>query len=384
MSRKVAIVAVAQTKYEQSKPFVDILELPYEVVTNVVEQTGLEFAEEGGIDATVTCTQDWWDGNTISSMRYMETVGGHLRPAETITNDGAYGVYYALLQILGGHYDVVLVYSGCKESQVVDAKRIENIGFEPFYHRLLGLDFLSAAALQAKRYMYKYGITPEQCAKVVVKNRKNAKNNPYAQAPADLEVSDVLNSPILAYPIRLLDTKPISDGACALILAEEEKAKRITSKPVWIEGVGVCYDSHYLGDRDLADCPALEMAAKQAYHMAGITNPWREIDVGEISESCSYQELLWCEGLGLCGRGEGGKLIDSGRTELGGELPVNPSGGVLSGNPVTVAGLTRVAEAVLQLRGEAGKRQVPGARVALAHGQGGVCGQMQCVTILKK
>jgi acetyl-CoA C-acetyltransferase len=246
----------------------------------------------------------------------------------------------------------------------------------------LGLDFLSSAALQAKRYMYKYGITAEQCAKVVVRNRSNAKNNPYAQEPMGITVEDVLSSKILASPIRHLDTKPISDGACAMILAREEKARKLTKKPVWILGVSNCYETHYLGDRELADCDALAKAAKKAYSMAGIRNPLRQIDVAEISGEYSYQELLWMEGLGFCGRGDGGRLIDSGVTRVGGKLPVNPSGGMLPGNPNGVAGMTRVAEAVLQLRGEAGDRQVKGAKIALAHGVTGICGQHQCVMIL--
>ena len=118
--------------------------------------------------------------------------------------------------------------------------------------------------------------------------------------------------------------------------------------------------------------------------MAGIRNPLREIDVAEISEEFTYQELLWTEGLGFCDRGEGGKLVDSGKTRMGGKLPVNPSGGLLSGNPNGVAGMARAAEAVLQLRGQAGKRQVPGAKIALAHGVTGICGQHQAVMILGK
>jgi acetyl-CoA C-acetyltransferase len=118
--------------------------------------------------------------------------------------------------------------------------------------------------------------------------------------------------------------------------------------------------------------------------MGGITNPLKEFDVAEISEHYSYQELLWSEGLGLCGKGEGGKLIDSGKTEMGGELPVNPSGGVLSGIPHCLAGMHSVVECALQLRGEAGDRQVKGAKKALAHGVDGPAGQLQCVITLEK
>jgi len=384
MAERVAIVGVAQTKYEGSKPRLEIGELALEVVEKVMEQTGLAFAEDGtGIDSTVEASQDHWDGRTISSLGVVDAVGGHLRDEEKVAEDGALAAYYALLQILSGHHDIVLVVSHCKESQT-EGRLVENAAFERNYYRMLGLDFLAAAAMQANRYMHKYGITAEQCARVVVKNRKNAKNNPYAQSPLDLMVADVLNSKMLAYPIRELDAKPVSDGACALILATEEKAKRLTDKPVWIEGIGSCYDTHYHGDRELADCDSLVLAARQAYRMAGIANPGKEIDLAEISEVYSYQELLWTEGLGFCERGEGGKLIESGVTQLGGEFPVNPSGGLLSGVPVVVAGLNRVAEAALQLRGEAGARQVADAKVALAHGVSGACGQFHIVLILEK
>ncbi|MFC2017496.1 thiolase family protein [Chloroflexota bacterium] len=327
MAEKVGIVAVAQTKYEESKPGLRETELVYEVVEKVLQETGLTYAEDGtGIDAAVTCCHDHWDGVTISNWPLADVVGGHGRPEEKVAGDGALAAYYAFVQILSGHFDIVLVTAHVKESQTVK-NAIDNFAFDPIYQRMLGLDFLSAAALQANRYMNRYGITPEQCAKVVVKSRSNAKNNPYAQAPMDLSVKEVLNSRMLAYPLRLLNTKPVSDGACAIILAREEKAKRITDKPVWIKGIGSCYDAHYLGDRDLADCLSLVLAAKRAYSMAGIENPRQEIDVAEVCAEYSYQELLWTEGLGFCSQGEGGKLIDAGVTEMGGELPVNPSGG---------------------------------------------------------
>jgi len=382
MTERVGIVAVAQTKYHPNRADVNEGELAYEAIERVLQETGLTFANDGtGIDSAVTCSQDFWDGKTISSTNVMSFVGAHLSTEDKVAEDSINAVYCALAQILSGHHDIVLVVSHCKESQG-EKSLIENAAFDPIFMRLLGFDFLTAAALQAKRYMHKYGITAEQCAKVAVKNRGNAKNNPFAQEPMDITVEDVLGSKMLVYPIRLLDTKPTSDGACAMILAREEKARKLTAKPVWILGVSNCYETHYLGDRDLAECNALVSAARRAYDMAGITDPLREIDVAEISEEYSYQELLWMEGLGFCGRGEAGKLIEAGVTQMGGQLPVNPSGGMLSGNPTTVAGMSRVAEAALQLRGEAGGRQVPGASVALAHGVTGICGQHQCVMIL--
>jgi acetyl-CoA C-acetyltransferase len=382
MSERVGIVAVAQTKYSPSRADASEGELVYEAIKQVLQETGLTYAQDGtGIDASITCSQDFWDGRTISNTNVMSYVGSHHSDEDKVTEDSLNAVYTAMARILSGHQDIVLVVSHTKES-MADKRTIENAAVDPIFLRVLGLDFLSSAALQARRYMYKYGITPEQCARVVVKNRGNAKRNPFAQEPLDITVEDVLGSQVLASPIRQLDMKPTSDGACAMILAREKKAKKLTSKPIWILGVSNCYETNYLGDRDLAECDALVKAAKKAYSMAGITDPGKQINVAEISEEYSYQELLWMEGLGLCGRGEAGKLIDSGVTKMGGQLPVNPSGGMLSGNPTVVAGMTRIAEAVLQLRGEAGERQVPGAKMALAQGFTGACGQLQGVMIL--
>jgi acetyl-CoA C-acetyltransferase len=382
MAAKVGIVGVAQTPYGK-RPEMHLTDLVFEPVQALLAETGLRYAEDGtGIDATISCSQDHWDGWTISSKHAVDAAGGHLRPEEKVAEDGAYALYYAVLCILGGHYDAILVVAHTKESQV-DGRLVENSGIEPLYGRMLGLDFTSCAALQAAQYMEAHGISPDQCARVVVKNLGNALHNPYAYRSDILTTADVLASPPLSDPIRLLDAKPVCDGACALIVATEEKARKWTDKPVWVEGMGCCYDRHYPGYRDLTDPLSLREAAKRAYAMAGISNPRRQVDLVELSEYYSYQELLWAEGLGLCERGQGGWLVETGGTEIGGDIPINPSGGLLSGVPVNVAGLNRAVEAVIQLRAEGGRRQVDGAKTALVHGTGGVCGQMHCVISLR-
>lgn len=382
MTERVGIIAVAQTKYEEAKPGLHFSELVFEVVEEVLSKTGLTFTRDGtGLEYSISCCSDHWDGQTGSSKNVQDVTGSDLRESDNVAGDGATAFFLAVAKLLSGRCDTILLTAHCKESQS-QPRLIENMAFDGIYQRMLGLDFLSAAALQAKRYMYKYGITSEQCAKVVVKNRRNAQNNPFSQALPDVTVEDVLISRMLASPLRLLDVKPVSDGACAMILATETKAKKLTDKPVWVKGISNAYDTYYLGDRDLAECQALTEAARRAYSMAGIGNPRKEIDVVELSEYCSYQELLWLEGLGFCDRGEAGRLIDSGVTEMAGELPVNPSGGLLSGVPVIVGGLSRIADAALQLRGEGGALQIPGAKTALAHGTMGIAGQMHCVVIL--
>ena len=386
MSQRVAIVGVAQTKYEANKSDEWQGDVAYDAIEQVLNQTGLTYADVAkdgvGINRILTAMEDHWVGRTAKAFGIHHYIGAFGLSQDNVCADGTYAVYHAVIDILSGHYDIVLVVTMTKESETSRGV-IENCAFDHIYLQPLGFDYLTACALQAQRYMHKYGISAEQCAKAAVKSRRNAKNNPFAQEPMDIDVDDVLKSRILASPIRLLDSKPpVSDGACALILASEERAKKITDKPVWVRGIGNCRDAHYLGDRDLADCDSLVIAAQKAYKMAGITNTLKEIDVAEILTEYSYQELLWTEGLGFCERGQGGKLIDSGLTEMSGELPVNPSGGVLAGNPMQVAGAARVAEAVLQLRGEAGRRQVEHAKTALAHGFMGPCGQSHCVLVL--
>lgn len=386
MTRKVAIVGVGQTKYEADKTAEAQGDVAYDAIKKVLAQTGLTYndvAKDGfGIDRIVTAMEDHFVGRTCKAFWIHHYLGAFGMSQDNIQADGAYAVYNAVIDVLSGHYDVAMVITMTKESET-SRGLIENCSYDHIYLQPLGFDDLPAAALQARRYMEKYGVTSEQCAKAAVKSRKNAKNNPFAQEPLDITIKDVLKSRMLASPIHLLDSKPlVSDGACAIIVASEEAAKKITNKPVWVKGMGICSDAHYLGDRDLAECNSLALAANKAYDMAGIKNPLKEIDVAEISAEYSYQELMWTEGLGFCNKGQGGKLIDSGVTEMTGDLPVNPSGGTLAGAPMQVAGAARVAEAFLQLRGEAGQRQVNNAKTALAQGFLGPCGQSHCVLVL--
>jgi acetyl-CoA C-acetyltransferase len=200
--------------------------------------------------------------------------------------------------------------------------------------------------------------------------------------PMEITVDDVMRSEKIADPIKLLDCSPISDGAAAIIIANENYAEKAKTKPVWIKGIAHCSDDYFLGDRDLAEPKALQVAAQRAYHMAGITKPLEQIDVVELYDAFSYMEPLWLEGMGFCDPGQGARMIEKGITITGGALPVNPSGGVLSAHAVLVAGLARIIEAALQIRHEAGARQIEGSKTALAHGINGPCGQSHCVWIV--
>ncbi|GAF83330.1 unnamed protein product, partial [marine sediment metagenome] len=259
---EVAIIGVAQTRYQRDNP-ASHAEMAYEVTRKALEDAGLTIDD---IDNTVTVCNDFWDGRTISCMTITEATGSHKVPTTNVEGDGTYGALMGAMRLLSGLHEVTLVVAQSKVSEGIPAV-ITNAMFDPVYERALGLDAINSSALQMRRYMSKYGITEEQCAKVSVKNHKNAKSNPYAHMPLDITVDDVLKSRVLADPIKLLDTSPVSDGACAIIMAVDEVAKKRCSKPVWIRGIGHCADAYHLGDRDLAEVDALVSAARRAYSM---------------------------------------------------------------------------------------------------------------------
>jgi acetyl-CoA C-acetyltransferase len=309
-----------------------------------------------------------------------DLVGAHYGPEEKAASDGLQGIFYGAAQVASGHSDITIVAGHCKESQS-NRNMVTHCAFDPIFSRQVGMDFLNAAALQARVYYNRYKVKPEEVAAAVVRDRKNGKKNPYAQLQRPVSIHEVLESNMVCDPLREIEIYPQTDGAVALIIAAESKAKKLCKHPIWILGAGNCYDAHYLGDRDLAQSASLKLAAKRAYKMAGISDPKKQLDLLEISAGYSYEELLFLEGLGIAKPGKAGKLIASGATEIDGEIPVNPSGGRLCGNPLMLSGMARAAECALQIWGKAGERQVDGAKKALAHGTTGPAGQHHCVMI---
>jgi len=374
---KVGIVGVGQTKYERKKEDT-FAELVFEACTGALADAGVGIED---IDNVVTVSNDFWDGRTISSMAVMDAAGSWDKDISTVEGDGVFGAMYGMMRALSGSFDTTLVVAHVKGSEG-NMNLITNAMFDPIYQRKLGIDATSSAALQARSYMEKTGATEEDFARVSVKNHENGLNNPFAQIQKKISVDDVMKSRKISEPLKLFDCSPITDGAAAIVISNEKGLKRFKKDPVWILGAAHISDSYTLGYRDLTTPRALEAAAKKAYDMAGITDPLKELDVVELADAYSYMELLWYEGLGLAPKGKGVDLIRSGATAMDGDLPVNPSGGLLCAHPVLVAGLARIIEATLQIRGEAGDRQVKGANKALAHGINGPCGQAHGVFVL--
>jgi acetyl-CoA C-acetyltransferase len=347
----------------------------------ILAQTGVTFDMEKGIRNVVTCSDDVFDARTISDNGMTDVVGAHYRGEEKTAQDGLNALGYAMACILSGHDDLVLFMGHCKESQTESRHMCTNLAYDPFFCRAVGMDFLNVNAMQARAYMAKAGLTESHLAEIVVRSRENAARNPYARKNERVTRQDVLRSPFLSDPIRELHAYPVTDWAVGMLLCCEERAPEFTDKPVWITGFGNCMDRYFIGDRDLASNFSLKKACEKAYRMAGIRDPKSDLDVIELNDAYAHQLPMLAEGIGLAGEGQGGKWIESGGPE---KHHVNLSGGMLNGNPIMLGGVARAVEGFLQLRGEAGERQVEGARRALAHGTtGGAC-QHQTVLILEK
>ncbi len=378
MVKRVAIVGYAQTQhqYDMQKTREDMV---FAVAKEALRNAGI--ARED-LDTVITASTDFLDGRTISNVFLSMAVGAYLKDESKVEGDGAFATYYALMRILSGTHDIALVEAHTQGS-TFNPHQVSFYTLDPLLDRQIGvLNAVSAAALQARMYMEKNKVSEEHLAMVSVKNLMNAADNPYAHRKMpDLSVEEVINSKPYYEPIRELMISPVSDGACAVVLASEEKAREITDEPVWIEGVGCCHDA-YLRDRNLHRLDSLRKAAENAYEMAGVRDPYAELDVLEVSERFAHEELMIYEALGLCREGKGKVLIEKGVTEKDGEKPVNPSGGALAADPVCATGLVRIIEAARQIWGEADGYQVPYARRALAHGQFGLCAQQNIVFIL--
>ncbi len=381
MIGRIAVCAVAQIKNEPDIWYQRFQGMLLECFESIMTQTGVTFDMDKGIRNIITCSDDVFDARTISDNGMTDVVGAHFRGEEKTAQDGINGLGYAMASILSGHDDLVLLMGHCKESQSESRNMCTNLAFDPFFCRPLGLDFLNAGAFQARAYMKQSGVTDDHLAKIVARSRRLAAKNPHARENKSITEQDVLNSAMIADPIRQLHQYPVTDWAVGMLLCCEERAREFTDNPVFLTGFGSCMDSYFLGDRDLTSNFALKKAAGRAYKMAGIADPAKAFDLAEVNDAYAYQLPMWAEGIGLVAEGKGGEWISSGGPD---KQNVNLSGGMLNGNPIMLGGLARATEAILQLQGLAGERQVEGAKKAVAHGTTGAAGQHHAVIILEK
>jgi acetyl-CoA acetyltransferase len=394
---RVAVIGISDTKASRRRDDSTFFQLAYEAAREAVADARVT---KDDIKYCVFSTaSEMFNRQPLMGIYIAEALGWNQKPLWEFTNaagssGGALSSAYNL--IVSGEADLVLAVGGDKISDA-DAPGLNGFqnliiyGNDCIWEVPFGAGGFSQFSLLCQAYMSIYGITEAQAAMVSVKNHGNALLNPNAQAPKKITVDDVLNSKPLAWPIKFLDCSLVSDIFAAVIFASEERAKELTDNPVWIKGVGHANDVGKFGWREIMNPgltfgqPAsMRAAAKDAYEMAGITDPLNQLDVAQVQDGFSWVELITYEMLGFCEVGGGGRLIEEGTTQMGGKLPVNPGGGCMGhGHAYGGIGMMDIAEVVKQLRGEAGGYQVtPAPRVGLVETMGGSGMSISTVFIL--
>lgn len=354
-------------------------ELIFQAVRGALDSMDLKHKD---VTSVVSATNDYYDGRTISNCFTVEAGGGYMKDETKVEMDGAFAVYYGLLRALAGHHKLVLVWGGSMPS-CYPYSSSTLLSTDPTFERPLEfINDMTAGAFQMRAYMNHFGITVEDIAKIAAKNHRNADLNELALPESQLPKAStemVLTSNILSSPVTDLMYAQPCDGTACILIAPEQQALKIRDDPVWITGVGYSQDTYYLGDRNLEQSQSMKSAAEMAYKMAGVTDPSREIDVAELFEHFAHEEAVFSEALGFCEPGAGTTLS----TEISGEMPVNPSGGAMSGNAPCATGLIRVIEAAKQIHDEAKGHQVKNVHRAVASGQIGFCAQNNILFVLE-
>src|SRR5215217_4815203 len=361
--RRVAVVGAGMTRFVRRAQETG-KELAWEASRAALDSCELKLDD---VDAVcLTSAPDAFDGVHMKGEYLSDGAGAFGKPFVRTYVGGGSGVFTAIqgwYTVAGGTFDVALLVAEEKMSSTQPHPQGAFLTiFDNILERPLGPNLLWIFALEMNRYMTVHGLDKRDIASVAVKNKRNAADHPAALlGQPDITVDDVLNSETLAWPVQRLDVSPISDGAVALVIASEDAARRITDKPVWIDGVGWNLDTTYWTNRDLYFPEYVQNAARMAYDMAGITEPRKQIHLAEPYDPFDYKELHHLEGLMLFDKGKAPEAARDGVLNRDGDLPSCPSGGLLGvGNPIAAAGLMKIAELYWQLSGQAGARQVPG------------------------
>lgn len=361
--RKVAIVGAGMMPFGKS-PDRTVSDLGREAATRALRDAGLGAAKVEAV----------WCGSVFGGMlvgqRIMKQLGATGMPVHNVENacsSGSTALREAWWSVASGLCDIALV---------VGVEKLSALGggtlpLEAEDHEVsTGMVMPAVYAMRARRYMHEYGLTERDLAAVSVKNHRHGSLNPYAQHRNTCTVEEVLGSRMIATPLTLLQCCPSGDGAAALVLAEPHRARRLTTCPVWIEASVLRSGRFENGFRDMTQSELSNVTISEAYQMAGVSPS--DVNVAEVHDAFTIAEVMYYESLGLCPVGDGVRLVRDGDTALGGRVPVNPSGGLLCrGHPLGATGVAQVAELTWQLRGQAGDRQVEGARVAVSQCTGG-------------
>jgi acetyl-CoA C-acetyltransferase len=384
--RKVAIIGASSTKFGELWD-ISFRQMIVEAGARAIEDAGIDGKQ---IDAMYVGNMS--AGQFISQEHISSLIADHagLVPipctrVEAACASGGLALRQGVIAVASGIHDIVVVGGIEKMTDIMTEQTTETLATaaDQEWEAFVGATFPGLYAMMARRHMYEFGTTEDQMAMAAVKNHHNACFNPCAQYQMEITVDDVLKSAPVDSPLKLLDCSPITDGAACLILAPAEKARQYTDTPILVAGTGQASDTLCLHGRStLTGLRGTVDASRIAYKMAGV-GP-RDIGFAEVHDCFTIAEIMAIEDLGFCNKGEGGKATEEGETAIGGRIPINTSGGLKGkGHPVGATGIAQAVELVLQLRGEAGKRQVGGTEIGLCHNVGGSGGTV-VVHVLKR
>ena len=373
--RDVAIIGVSQTK------FGELWDISFRDLISEAGLKAIEDADIEGADLEAMFVGNMSAGLFVQQEHIASLIADHtgLTPlpcarVEAACASGGLALRNGIMAVASGYHDVVISAGVEKMTDVVDPTPAIATASDQEWEAQQGVTFPSLYAMMARRHMYEYGTTREQLAMMSVVNHKNGALNPLAQFPMEITVDQVLNSSLVADPLRLLDCSPVTDGAAAVILCPAEDARKYTDTPVYVKASAQASGTIALQDRkDITTIDATVHAARTAYNMAKMEP--KDIQAVEVHDCFSINGLLAIEDLGFVEKGQAGPAIEDGLTERDGRIPVNPSGGLKSrGHPLGATGIAQTAEIVWQLRGEAGKRQIDGIEIGMTHNIGGTGG----------
>lgn len=373
--RDVAIIGVSQTK------FGELWDISFRDLISEAGLKAIEDADIEGADLEAMFVGNMSAGLFVQQEHIASLIADHtgLTPlpcarVEAACASGGLALRNGIMAVASGYHDVVISAGVEKMTDVVDPTPAIATASDQEWEAQQGVTFPSLYAMMARRHMHEYGTTREQLAMMSAINHKNGALNPLAQFPMEITVDQVLNSSLVADPLRLLDCSPVTDGAAAVILCPAEDARKYTDTPVYVKASAQASGTIALHDRpDITTIDATVNAARTAYNMAKMEP--KDIQAVEVHDCFSINGLLAIEDLGFVEKGQAGPAIEDGVTERDGRIPVNPSGGLKSrGHPLGATGIAQTAEIVWQLRGEAGKRQIDGIEIGMTHNIGGTGG----------
>ena len=382
MEARAAIVGIGESRVGKV-PDRSALQLQADAAQAALADAGLSMADIDGLLTTPVRVEHWNMPAGVVA-HYLGIRPSYLSTVDLAGASGAAMIHQAAMAIASGQCTTVLCVAGQNllshgSRSTAVRKMAEGGSAHPQFEVPYGPLVPSLYALVAQRHMHEYGTTAQQLAEVAVAIRGHAALNPNAHKRAPITVDDVLASKMITSPLHILDCAIVSDGAAAAIVTSAARARDLRSKPAHLLGQGYGLRHSHIGDTELTTTGAVD-SGRDAFRIAGLSPA--DVDVAQIYDCFTITVIVELEDLGFCRKGEGGPFVEGGRIGLGGELPVTTHGGLLSGgHPGLGGGFFHVLEGVRQVRGEAQARQVPGAKVALVHGNGGVI-SVHCTLLL--